>query len=71
MLKDYQVLRETILNVMNNSPLDAGAIFYVFKDIMRDLESTYYAGINTELLKEQKEKDEQEQNKASESKKSD
>lgn len=71
MLKDYQILRETILNVMNNSPLDAGAIFYVFKDIMRDLESAYYAGINTELLKEQEEKDAQEQNKTNGSKKSD
>lgn len=50
MAKEYQIFRETINNVINGTSLDMGGIYYVLKDVYRDVENQYFAQINQELM---------------------
>lgn len=50
MAKEYQIFKETMNNVIAGSPLDIGGIYYVLKDVYRDVENQYYAQINQELM---------------------
>ena len=34
MIKDYQIFRDTIVDVINNSNLDIGAVKFVLRDVM-------------------------------------
>lgn len=52
MVKDYEVLRTTINNVLAESQLDSGGKYLVLKDIYRDAEAAYYGAINAELIAE-------------------
>lgn len=49
MAKEYQILKQTFENVILNSPLDMGGIYYVLKDVYRDVENQYFDQINQEL----------------------
>jgi hypothetical protein len=53
MIKNYQILKESINNLMVNSGLDIGAIFFILKDIYQEIEKIYFAQINKELMEEQ------------------
>lgn len=53
-IADYQIFRETINNVISNTSLDIGGIYYVLKDAYRDVENLYYAQINQELMEQKK-----------------
>lgn len=52
MVKQYQILKETIRNVIQNSGLDIGMAYFILKDIFSEVESTYYAQLNRECLEE-------------------
>ena len=52
MVKDYEVLRTTINNVLAESQLDSGGKYLVLKDIYRDAAAAYYGAINAELIAE-------------------
>ena len=53
MIKDYYFLKEKINQTIQNSGLDVGIVYFIFKDIFTNLETTYYAQINKELMEEQ------------------
>ena len=55
MIKNYQFLKEQINYTIQNSGLDIGAVFFIMKDIMNNLEHIYYAQINKEMLEENEE----------------
>ena len=52
MIKDYQILKESINGIIQKSGLDIGAVYFIFKDIFRDIENLYYTQINQELINE-------------------
>ena len=52
MIKQYQILRESIVRVIQNSGLDIGAAYFIMKDIMNEVEKSYYAQLNKECLEE-------------------
>lgn len=52
MIKNYQFLKEKVNYVIQDSNLDIGAVYFVMKDIMNNLEHLYYAQINKEMLEE-------------------
>lgn len=56
MIKKYQILKESIINVIQNSGLDIGAAYFILKDVFTSFENLYYAQINKECLEESKEK---------------
>ena len=45
MIKNYQFLKEKVNYVIQDSNLDIGAVYFVMKDIMNNLEHLYYAQI--------------------------
>lgn len=54
MIKHYQILKETINNVIQNSNLDIGAAYFILKDIFSEIEKAYYAQLNMEFIEEAK-----------------
>lgn len=55
MIKNYQIFKETINQIIQNSGLDIGAVYFILKDVFSDIEKMYFAQINSECLKEAKE----------------
>lgn len=49
MIKDYQIFKESILNLFHKSELDIGIIYFILKDIFKEIEIMYYTQINKEL----------------------
>lgn len=60
MIKKYQILKEQVNYVIQNSGLDIGIVYFIMKDVMNNLEKLYYAQLNKECLEDSK------KNKASE-----
>ena len=54
MIKHYQIFKETINNVIQNSNLDIGAAYFILKDIFSVIEKAYYAQLNMEFIEEAK-----------------
>lgn len=52
MIKNYQIFKETVNNVIQNSNLDIGAVYFILKDIFSEIERVYYSQINKECLEE-------------------
>ena len=52
MVLQYEKFRNNIINYINDSGLDIGAIAYVFRDIYREIESTYQSQLNKEITEE-------------------
>lgn len=52
MIRNYQLFKEKINYVIQNSGLDIGAVYFILKDIFSDIEKLYYAQINKECLEE-------------------
>lgn len=52
MIKNYQIFKENINAVIQNSGLDIGVVYFIMKDVYSDLEKMYYAQINKELIEE-------------------
>lgn len=55
MIKDYQILKERISSSIKMSNLDIGAIYFILKDIMTEIENLYYIQVNSELMAESQE----------------
>lgn len=49
-IKEYQIFKETINKVISGTSLDIGGIYYVLKDVYRDVENQYFVQINQELM---------------------
>lgn len=69
MIKNYQILKEKINYSIKESVLDIGAIYFIMKDIMNNIEHLYYAEINKEFLEESKNNEESTTDMVSEDKK--
>lgn len=69
MIKNYQILKEKINYSIKESGLDIGAIYFIMKDIMNNIEHLYYAEINKEFLEESRNKEESTTDMVSEDKK--
>lgn len=54
MNKKYQVFRETLKQVIQNSGLDIGVAYFILKDVFSEIETLYYAQLNKECLEEAK-----------------
>lgn len=54
MIKNYQIFKETISSIIQNSGLDIGVVYFIMKDIFSDIEKLYFSQINRELLEEEK-----------------
>lgn len=54
MTKDYRILRDTLEQVIQNSGLNIGAVYYITKDLLNDLEKLFMAQVNDECLAETK-----------------
>ncbi len=52
MIRNYQLFKEKINYVIQNSGLDIGAVYFILKDIYSEIEKLYYAQINKECLEE-------------------
>lgn len=52
MIKDYQLLKESITNLLQQSKLDIGIIYFILKDVFKEIETLYYTQINQELIEE-------------------
>lgn len=52
MIKNYQIFKENINAIIQNSGLDIGVVYFIMKDVYSDLEKMYYAQINKELIEE-------------------
>lgn len=60
MLK-YEKFKQTILNDIQSSGLDVGVVFFILKDITRDVGSLYTQQLQKEATREQMEQPEEEE----------
>ena len=51
----YERFRQTIREVIQNSELDVGAVFFILKDVLGEVESLYRQQIQKELTQEETE----------------
>ena len=56
MIKDYEIFKEKIDYAIQNSNLDIGAIYFILKNTLINVEARYYSEINKELLENSEEK---------------
>ena len=59
MIKDYQFLKESITNLLQQSKLDIGIIYFILKDVFKEIETLYYTQINQELIEESNKQNEE------------
>ena len=59
MIKNYQLFKESINKLIQKSGLDVGIVYFILKDIFKEIEALYYSQINRELIEESKEKNEE------------
>lgn len=55
MVKNYQIFKENLNILIQNSGLDIGAVYYILKDTFKEVETLYYSQINSELIQESQE----------------
>lgn len=48
MITKYENFRRMIQQAIQNSGLDIGIVYFIFKDIFSEIEKLYYAYLNTE-----------------------
>lgn len=56
-------LRKNIEDIVNQSNLSIDCIYFVFKDLMNEIENVYNQEIQREFIEQQKRKDEEDNNK--------
>ena len=56
-------LRKNIEDIVNQSNLSIDCIYFVFKDLMNEIENVYNQEIQREFIEQQKKKDEEDNNK--------
>ena len=60
MNKNYESFRNGIMYIMRTSGLEIGAIFYILKDIIREVEEMYSNTLRQEIAEEERRKQEEE-----------
>lgn len=55
MIKNYQIFKESINKIIQNSGLDVGVVYFILKDVFREIETMYYSYLNSELMNETEE----------------
>jgi hypothetical protein len=60
-IKNYQIFKENLNQIIQNSNLDIGAVYFIMKDTLKDIEMLYYSQINSEMMEEQKNQEQKEQ----------
>lgn len=53
MIKKYEEFKRVLQTVISNSELDPGAVYYVFKDVYKEIEGLYYRELQKELAEAQ------------------
>lgn len=72
MNKSYESFRNGVMYIMRTSGLEIGAIFYVLKDILREVEDMYSNALRQEIAEEERRQQEvEEMRMAEEAKKAD
>ena len=56
-------LRKNIEDIVNQSNLSIDCIYFVFKDLMNEIENVYNQEVQREFIEQQKRKDEEDNNK--------
>lgn len=59
MIKKYQLFKNQIIYLIQNSGLDIGMIYFILKDIMTEIDELYCNQIKLELTIEQEKKEEE------------
>lgn len=59
-------LRKNIEDIVNQSNLSIDCIYFVFKDLMNEIENIYNQEIQREFIEQQKKNDEEDNNKEEE-----
>lgn len=54
MISDYEGFKARLNYSIQNSNLDVGAIYYILKDTINEVEKLYYAQLNKEALEHSK-----------------
>jgi predicted house-cleaning noncanonical NTP pyrophosphatase (MazG superfamily) len=52
---DCEYFRENIKNIIQNSGLNIGTVYFIMKDLCNELENSYYNQVNFEAQKLQEE----------------
>ena len=58
-MKNLQIsnLYDNLINSCTNSDLPVGTVYFVLKDVFRDIEQVYFEAIETEYLKQNQEQE--------------
>ena len=54
MIHNYEVLRQSLTTMIQKSNLDIGAIYFICKDVFRDVEMAYANAVNSGLAEQNK-----------------
>ncbi len=52
MTKNYFLFREQVMKIILNSNLNVGAVYYILKDILKEIEFQFIGQVNKELTEE-------------------
>ena len=61
MNKKYEAFRNDVMYIMRSSGLDVGAIFYILKDLLREVEEMYSNTLRQEIEEEERQRREAEE----------
>ncbi len=50
MVTNYEVFKQSIKKYIQNSELDIGVVYYILKDIYKEIENLYYTTLNRESM---------------------
>ena len=46
----YENFKKSLLQTITNADLDVGAVYFVFKDVFKEVEALYYSELNKEAI---------------------
>lgn len=50
MISKYEFFKQSIRQFIQSSELDVGIVYFIIKDIYKEIENTYYAQLNKEAM---------------------
>lgn len=53
MIKNYEILYQQIKNMIINSELDIGAVYFILKNIFIEIEAMYYQQVKIEIQQQE------------------
>lgn len=54
-----ELFKAKMNNLINNSGLNAGMVYYIMKDVVRTVEEGYYSAVEQTIMQKEKERQEQ------------